>query len=305
VKTRRTDDYARTFQKFHYTFSKEVPTKDTWLFKMGRTGNYATPQFAYGNAEGALFAKDVPGTLSKGDLLVDQQTIEGAAPWWVSFPGAGQTRDDGKGNGYRALVIRSYKATLGGKVYTQPSISAPVYQVNRDGSKNLDLLLTAPQGVESFQPGDTIEMDLEWITLHREADDYYGPNEAYRQHLTKNPSSWKTTYREAIGNDLKVDVVGGTLLNNYPIQIQAQTNEIAVQIKGGLGYVPIRFEGLSAATGYTLYQIVNGTPKPLDQSVHGNDFWQTDYDTRTNSYSRVYNLPLDTLATSKWVLKKE
>lgn len=303
VNTLRTDDYARTFQKFSYTFDKEVATKGAWLFKMGRTHHYATPSIAYGNADGLIQEIAVPDTLKKDALLFEQAEITGAAPWWVSFPRAGQTRDDGKGNGYRALVIRSYSATLGGKVYTQPNISAPLYKTNTDGSKNVDLLLTAPKGIKSFKPGDTIEMDLEWLTLHREADDYYGPNERYRAHLIENPNSWKTTYREATGNDLRVDVTGGTLLYHYPIQIRVESHETKVHIKGGVGYVPIQFEGLTSATGYSLYQIVDGTETPLDQSVHGNDFWQTDYNTKTSTYTRIYNLPLDGLTTSSWILK--
>ncbi|CAA6691256.1 Unannotated [Lentimonas sp. CC19] len=303
VQTLRTDDYARTFQKFNYTFEKEVSAEGAWLFKMGRTSGYTCPTLAYGNAAGLIKSEAAAITLQRGDYLIEQQELTGAAPWWVSFPGASQTRDDGKGNGYRALVIRGYRATFGGKTYTQPTISAPVHQTNKDISPNIDLLLTAPKGVTRFMPGDTIEMDLEWITLHREADDYYGPNEAYREHLIANPNAWQTTYREAIGNDLKVAVIGGTLTNNYPIKIQAQSGEIQVQVKGGVGYVPIRFAGLATSTGYTLYQVVDGKEQALDQSVHGNDFWQTDYDAQTNSYSRVYNLPLDGLESSAWVLK--
>lgn len=306
VQTLRTDDYARTFQKFRYTFDQEVSTKDAWLFKMGRTSNYAVPTIAYGNADGLIAKKDVPGTLKRGEHFIDQTTIEGNAPWWFSFPGAYKNPADDKGPGYRSLVIRGYKAVLSGKAYSKPTISVPVYQVLRDGAINLDLLLTAPKGVEAFLPGDTIEMDLEWITLHREADDYYGPNETYRQHLVQNPSSWKTTYREAIGNDLKIQVIGGQLINSYPIEIQAQTEqEIRVSIEGGVGAVPIQFDGLPSATGYTLYQVVDGKQTKLDQSVHGNDFWQVDYDATKNNYKFTYNLELDNLTTSHWIFKKD
>ena len=31
--------------------------------------------------------------------------------------------------------------------------------------------------------------------------------------------------------------------------------------------------------------------KALDQSVHGNDFWQTDYDPSTRRWSRTFNIP--------------
>ena len=170
---------------------------------------------------------------------------------------------------------------------------------------NLDLLLTPPAGVSQFLPGDSVEIEVEWVTLHREADDYYGPNEAYRQHLTEHPRSWRTIQREALGNDLRVHVRGGALLHRYPIIIQTDAPEVHAQIQGGCGKVPIRFEGLKSATGYTLYQVVDGQALVFDQSVHGNDFWQTDFDVKSNSYTRTYNLPLDEGGATEWLLRAE
>ena len=59
-------------------------------------------------------------------------------------------------------------------------------------------------------------------------------------------------------------------------------------LRGGLGYVPVSFSGLESATGYELR--VDG--KVVDQSVHGNDFWQTDYDPESRRWSRTYTIPL-------------
>jgi hypothetical protein len=169
---------------------------------------------------------------------------------------------------------------------------------------NLDLLLVPPTGVTAYQPGDRVELDLEWITLPRTADDYYGPNETFRQHMAENPRSWKTVQREAEGNDLKVSVAGGALLNRYPIIIRAEKPEVTVGIQGGVGFVPIRFEGLRHADACTLYRIVDGREVKLDQSVHGNDYWQTDYDVSTNSFRMTFNLPLDGLAASTWIFRQ-
>ncbi|WPJ96211.1 LamG domain-containing protein [Coraliomargarita algicola] len=305
VQTLRTDDFARTFQTLRYTFDQKLSAEDGWLFKMGRSGKSVSPQIAYGNAGGLVREEAVPDHLRKGELYLDRVALEGAAPWWVGFPGGYLSEDRDWGTGSRAWIIRSYRASLGGKVYTQPTISMPVYQVDRAGRVNLDLLLTPPAGVTEFLPGDTIEMEIEWMTFHREADDYYGLNEAYRQHLVENPRSWKTIYREAKGNDLKVQVQGGTLLHSYPIIVQADADAVRVKIEGGIGYVPIRFEGLESATGYTLYQIVDGRKIALDQSMHGNDFWQTDYDVASNTYKITYNLPLDLKKTSDWLLQRD
>ena len=304
VQTLRTDDYSRVFQKLRYTFNAATPTKGMWLFKMGRSNGLVTPRVAYGNAQGLIAEQAVPATITPGEKLLDQLTLAGVAPWWVSFPGAFSTGAI-KPNGYRALVIRAYRATAGGKIYTEPTISLPVHKVHSAGlGVDIDLLLMPPTAVNAWQPGDKVEMDLEWITLPRVADDYYGPNEAFRQHLAEHPSSWETTYREAIGNDLNVVVRGGKLRARYPLVIQARAPRVEVHIGGGVGCVPIRFEGLASADGYALYEQVDGVPHRLDQSVYGNDFWQTDYDAETQTYALTYNLPLDNKPQSVWVLQK-
>ena len=305
VQTLRTDDFARTFQTFNYSFDQTVSVEQGWLYKMGRTGGYVTPKIAYGNREGLLQKHDVPNGLKNGSQFLGKTTLTGDGPWWVAFPGAYHNNDRDWGTGSRALVIRSYKAVIAGKEYSNPTVSFPAYHPSGGRLSNLDCLLTAPEGVTAFNAGDSLEFEVEWITLPRIADDYYGPNEIFRQHMAGNPSSWKTTYREAIGNDLKVAVNGGTLLHNYPIIIQAEQGEVRVAIEGGVGTVPIRFEGLKSATDYTLYQLVNGQLVALDQAVHGNDFWQTDYDAKSNSFKMTFNLPLDQGGPSEWLLRMD
>jgi hypothetical protein len=304
VRTLRTDDYARTFHTLAYEFHRELSTTPAWLFKMGRTGHLVTPQIAYGNGAGLIAEQAVPQYLKPAQLFVNKVTLSGEGPWWIAFPGAIHTSGKDWGTGSRALVIRSYRALFDGKTYNNPTISMPVHKVQKDGRCDLDLLLVSPEGVTEFKPGDTVEMDLQWITLPNVADDYYGPNEAFRTHLTANPCSWKTVYREAQGNDLHVTVDGGVAIHNYPIIIQASQPEITVDIRGGVGAVPIRFEGLKTPSGYLLFQDIDGRLVSLDQSVHGNDYWQTVYDPGSNTYQMSFNLPLDSLESSQWVLKQ-
>ncbi len=37
-----------------------------------------------------------------------------------------------------------------------------------------------------------------------------------------------------------------------------------------------------------------GRWRKVDQSVHGNDFWQTDYDAASGTWEITYSVPLDT-----------
>ena len=288
IQTLRTDDYSRTFQKMTYKFKRNVKAQKISLFSLTNT----RPNIAYGNRQGLLKA-----TLKAGKTFVNNLTLSGKAPFWVSFASNKEKISRIKANGYKALIIRKYKVIINGKTYKNPVISRYKYR------KEVAFSLLPPDGIKNFKKGDSIELDLELITLHYNADDYYGPNELYRKHLAANPSSWKTTYREAIANDLKLKVSGGTIINNYPIAIKAAKPRIRVTIKGGAGLVPISFEGLKS-TNYSLYQIVKGKEIKVNQSVHGNDFWQTEYDAKTKTYKFTYNLPLDGLRQSSWILKR-
>jgi len=80
----------------------------------------------------------------------------------------------------------------------------------------------------------------------------------------------------------------GKMQQTHPaITIATENDEAAGTIRGGLGYVAITFTGLSSPLGHLLAL----DEVPLDQSVHGNDFWQTDFDAVTKTWSLTYNLP--------------
>ena len=341
VHSPRTDDYVRTLLEQSYTFKSTLPTKDAWFFKMGKTHNFISPRVAYGNRDGLIAELEAPVGAKPGDIMVDHLELQGEGPWWVAYPDAQPQLPPGRENfgvGSRAFIIRSFKGTFGGKEFKNPSITLQVHNVRSDGKLDIDALVVPPKGLADFQPGDRLEMKTEWLCVPRNADDYQGPNEALRQHLTESPRSWKTIHREAVGNDLAVRATGGIVTHLYPILIQAAEPfvsmdtvkgvlnklpsslaafkiptrvvawlrpSVTVDIKGGVGFVPIRFEGLPIADGYRLYEEIAGKLIPLDQSVHGNDFWQTDYNATTKTYNLSYNLPLDGKPTSRWILKAE
>ncbi|TWU34313.1 hypothetical protein [Novipirellula artificiosorum] len=300
IQTLRTDDYCRTFQNLSYTFKGDVSAKKISLFKLGRTHGYQTPQIAYGNLDGLVEQRAFSESVDQAPVFLEAFELPGDAPHWVALTGAAEaSARNPKPNGYRALIIRKYKAVLGAETYKNPTLRVPVHQSK---PANLDIELLPPRGISRFRRGDRIELAVELITLPREADDYYGPNETFRKHLTENPNSWKTTYREAKGNRLDVTVTGGKELQNYPLVIQVNKPEVSVAIKGGVGAVPICFEGLASCEGVRLHRIVNGKRILFDQAVHGNDFWQTDFDIASGTYNMTFNLPLDESKESEWIL---
>ena len=326
VSTPRTDDHAKTFIRLRYDFRTELPTKDSCLFRLGQ-GKVFCPKIAIGNRDGLIQELDAPKGLKATELALDHFVLTGPKPWWVGFPGS-KVHD--KPSGSRGFVVRSYRANFGGKTYDSPTLSLPVSELGGEGRCHVDATLVPPAGIEKYQAGDSVEMDIEIDVIPAEVDDYYGPNEAFRKHIAENPGSWKTFHRLAVANDLQLEVQGGTVLRNFPIVVKADlgASMVRLKIQGGAGAVPVRFEGLDTAKGWQLGRVVSGDgmldeylpkltqlapslaarlePKTerLDQAVHGNDFWETSFDPDSKTYALTYNLPLDDKTESTWILKK-
>ena len=326
VSTPRTDDHAKTFIRLRYDFRTELPTKDSCLFRLGQ-GKVFCPKIAIGNRDGLIQELDAPKGLKATELALDHFVLSGPKPWWVGFPGS-KVHD--KPSGSRGFVVRSYRANFGGKTYDSPTLSLPVGELGSEGRCHVDAILAPAAGIEKYQAGDSVEMDIEIDVIPAEVDDYYGPNEAFRKHIAENPGSWKTFHRLAVANDLQVEAQGGSVLRNFPIVVKADpgASMIRLKIQGGAGAVPVRFEGLDTAKGWQLGRVVSGDgmldeylpkltqlapslaarlePKTerLDQAAYGNDFWETSFDPDSKTYALTYNLPLDDKTESTWILKK-
>ena len=126
------------------------------------------------------------------------------------------------------------------------------------------------------------------------ADDYYGPNRALAKALESGENTWKMIHREAVGNDIRVETGRGKLVRQRPIAILSKGNRAEFTVTGGLGYVPVTIAGLTGYRDPVLETKLDGVWKRLDQSVHGKDYWQTDFNSTTDTWEITYSLPLDT-----------
>jgi hypothetical protein len=112
--------------------------------------------------------------------------------------------------------------------------------------------------------------------------------------LQATANTWKPVYRQAIGNDLRLRVSRGTLLTSYPPAVKVDALGCAeLEISGGVGFVPFSFSNLKTHRNPQLVVNVEGNARPIDQSVHGNDFWQTDFGPVEGRWNVTYNVPLD------------
>lgn len=282
----RTDDIVRGIYRLRLDIAQPVDISRLAIFQVGAdTYNFTREaKLAVGDESGLLREwAATPG----GDIYRTAPVeCSGRIPWMSLHQGQPRSAGDVKGAwANRGIVIRSWEARLGGKP-APPRVAE--HGTSARGGRSSTLDIVPPPGVTRLERGDFVEATIEYVVVPQFATDYYGPNQALRAALSKHGNTWRLIHREAVGNDRKVAMRRGTLEHTFPdIRVRAGNNSAAFTLTGGLAHVPVTFTGLTSPGGHTL--LMDGSP--VDQSVHGNDFWQTDYDASTRRWSRTYNFP--------------
>lgn len=288
----RTDDITRGVYRFRYDVREPVTFSRLVLFQCGSDDYSYTGEreFARGGENGLVeeWQTEWGGNRYKTEPV----ELTGRIPW-VSMHEAVPRAEGNEAWANRGIVIREWDARLGGR-HVRPWAAERGAKVRGTDTSLVDIL--PPPDIDQLQVGDYVAAVVEHVVVPQFAHDYYGPNENLRAALKRWQDTWEMVHREAIGNDLAVNVVRGELLRDRPTMIRATENHAEFAITGGLGYVPITITGLTDFRQPLLeiQETNNGTWIPVDQAVHGNDFWQTDYDTQTGTWQVTYSVPMDT-----------
>ena len=296
VSLARTDDLVRG--TYHVRLDVRQPTDFSRfvIFQVGAdTYSYTGERkLAVGDETGLI--REWPTEWGGGHYRTAPHECTGRVPWLSLHEAVSRAGQEARARGQsgapgawanRGIVIRSWQARLGGRP-ARPWVRE--YGVNARGADTSTLDILPPPDVVRLVPGDYVEAIFEHLVMPQFAADYYGPNQALRAALESHADTWRLIHREAVGNDRRIDMASGKLLARYPaVKVQTVSDTAAFTLTGGLGYVPITFTGLSSPLDLALLC----EDLPVDQSVHGQDFWQTDFDPVTRSWSRTYNLPVN------------
>jgi hypothetical protein len=285
VSLARTHDIVRGIYQIRMDVTKPMAFSRFVVFQIGAdTYNFSRERkIALGDEKGVIREWDTQW----GGNAYRTEPVEctGRIPWASMHDGEFVGNEMNGPPANRGIVIRFWKARLGGK-NASPWMAERGLTRHQSGSSTLDII--PPPGVTRLEPGDFIEATVEHIVMPKFARDYYGPDSALRAALTKDENTWRMIHREAVGNDYTVTMKAGTLERLHPdVRVRAEKDAAAFDLTGGVGCVPVTFTGLASFRDFTLN--INGAP--LDQAVHGNDFWQTDYDPATRTWSRTCNIP--------------
>ena len=282
----RSDDYTRGLHRIRMDVKADTSFSrlafyqqagDTYAYNQGRT-------LAYGNAASLAPLRQWAATVDQNRYIGTPVALTGPMPWAATLDAPAEAGYTAANHGF---ILRSWKARMNG------SNNVPPYLVERSvaGASIFDLV--PPPGVTTLKAGDYVEAEIVRFYVPKFATNYYGPNAHFRVALTNYENTYRLALREAVGNNLSVDVQTGTLVQLFPAQIQVTNNQAAFTVTGGLGAVPFTFSGLSDYRAPVLEEQVGGVWTPLDQAVHGQDFWQCDYDAEAGAWAITFTLKLD------------
>jgi hypothetical protein len=291
----RSDDIPRGIYKIKLRVLEDTQFNDFSIieFASSRYHHVKSKNLAYGNETGVK--KQWESTVGGMPRYITEKSPAKGKYIWFSFNDSEYTSPQLERFklAERGFIVRDWKAKINGVDNVSPWFAEYTTAGGNYGDQSSIIKITPPKGCTSFKAGDYIEATVELIIIPSHIDDYYGPNKNFATALKKNPLSWELVYREAIGNNIDVNVSKGALVNNYPIQIRAKKNTAQFSVNGGLGYVPLTITNVDDYKNPKLFRKVNGKWERVNQEVYGKDFWQTEYNASNGTWDITYNVNLD------------
>lgn len=287
----RSDDMVRGIYKIKLNVNEPMEFSRFSVLQIGSDSYSYTGEnkFAFGDENGLI--EEWQTKWGENKYRKYGLTTSGKTPWISLHEAVNRNPETWGAWTNRGVIIRKWKAKVQGKI-VDPYFSEYGTEIHKKQTSLAEINL--PPGTLKLLPGDYIEAEIVHLVIPQEAKSYYGTNSAFKKVLNKYENTWKPVFLEAVGNTLNIDSEKGKVLSSYPIVVQVnERNEATVNIKGGVGYVPITFVGLTSYTDYTLVIMKEGERIHLNQEKHGNDYWQTDYDAQTKTWQITFTVPLD------------
>lgn len=288
VQLGRTDDIVRNTYTVKYTFLEDVTYSRLALFKMGAdqyADNYYT-KYAYGDENGAI-AQDVNTIQKKGYQSKNVIDAVNDNFWFAQYA---STSEDEQADSL--MTIRHFQATINNHRYSRPGYRLHGTRNNKISQSSCEITLPEACG-KKISKNSTVQMTVEYSILPANADTYYGDCD-YLLAQKSDIGTAKSLYNQVANNRIYTDVrIGNDNTAGSIVNITVDNRSAVVaefSLKGGLGYTPFVFNGLTGYSGYRLEKYASGAWQAVEQSVRGNDYWQTHYDTKTQTYQLVFNV---------------
>lgn len=158
----RSDDCLRTFFYLRYDVRRPMQWQRLAFFQLGSDFYNESPsrRVAIGDENGVREEWEPKRSKDVFDRIAVPMT--GSQPW-LSFHGLErESLLPGRAVASRGLIVRSWRAVLGGKSVPQPHASFFCTEWGK-GNHRTVIELAPPHGSKELLPGDFVEADLEWV----------------------------------------------------------------------------------------------------------------------------------------------
>ena len=192
----RTDRYTKSYQMLSLRVQHDASVGRLALFQLGADG-YNENEFqgcAFGN--GSKIEAYMLGEWAKGEMAPAGKGYMGGGydrracgssvsggyargSCWAFMPAMDIAPGARHGGADRGLVVREWKAVLGGKAVAQPHLS-----LYKSAEGKIVLEVSPPPGLTQLQAGDYVEAQLEIVVLPTSASMYYGPDKTLKDMLS-------------------------------------------------------------------------------------------------------------------------
>lgn len=295
----RTDDVLKIYFNVEYFFLEDTEYKRLALFQYDTERYQANLFRKLAHGEGSRILEEInfkeDETQKNGyNSNYESCRAAGKESWfyfydlpekrkggWDQLPENKQTLAEGK-NATVLFILREYEAKING---TDSEARYSIRQCYSSDILHQSVEINPWSAEGKIAAGSSIAMCLELICLPSDIQQYYG-NCSYLLRDGEKLDTPECAIYQVEGDRLQVLPKIGKLKRVYPLVFECEDDACSFILQGGLGYVPMRFENLQGYSGYSLYR--NG--KKVDQSVCGNDFWQT-YRDENGTYALSFSVP--------------
>lgn len=256
-------DYHRRFHAYKYEFLEDVTSPKRLVFYQMGADWYTTS--SYNN----YHIGDTNGLLSTVDINDGTNPINGGNKYKgdpVAMDGKWLSIEDETGNsgGTPAHALRGLiplSSTFNGE-----NFPLHVHNYGRTwGGNNALFDFSSDSVTRSYSAGDVIAGEIEFIMPPRDRNSYWGSDTELISRLTDyGDTTWETVRDELVENiGMNVSVHQGTLLNNYPLEIQSISGsrvlaDLTIE-SGGIGHVPLILEGADTDLQLKVQRYSSGT----------------------------------------------
>ena len=275
----RSNSINRSYFKVKLEALEDVAFNEFALFQLGNDyyNEMESTKIAWGNS-GGLLSEATPSAAEWGTVMEPVQ-LSGEQPWVSLHANAPEPKAGGRA--VRGLVIRDYRAELGGTVYDAPWLASARTMTR------LNAELVLPPKIKQLKAGDTIEFTVEMDIIPFSADAYFGADAALKQRLEATPDSWQLTAYEAQHQQVRINDQAQVFPATY---VFTDSKQQTFTVSGDSKMDTVCVTGLASPETWTLEERFEGKSVPLGDRFSVEAQPQITYVPETSTWTAVLSL---------------